>query len=113
MAGLSKSAASCSAHDGDSDSDDDDDDSDEKEAELKGDQDKLDADGDGKICAEELKNLIAKVGGEMADTEANALINAADLDGNLGIDFAEFSRLWEALHDESEVSLETLDTSEN
>ena len=49
----------------------------------------------------------------MADTEANALINAADLDGNLGIDFAEFSRLWEALHDESEVSLETLETSEN
>ena len=64
----------------------------------------FDADGDGKICAEELKNLIAKVGGEMADAEANALISAADLDGNLRIDFSEFSRLWEALHDESEVS---------
>lgn len=40
----------------------------------------------------------------MADAEANALISAADLDGNLRIDFSEFSRLWEALHDESEVS---------
>ena len=49
----------------------------------------------------------------MADSEANALINVADLDGNLGIDFAEFSRLWEALHDESEVSLETPENSEN
>ena len=68
----------------------------------------FDADGDGKICAEELKNLIVKVGGEMADAEANALINAADLDGNLGIDFTEFSRLWEALHDESEVKASRL-----
>ena len=73
----------------------------------------FDADGDGKICAEELKNLIAKVGGEMADAEAAALINAADLDGNLGIDFTEFSRLWEALHDESEVSPGTRETSGN
>ena len=56
LAGLSKSAASCSAHDGDSD-DDDDDDSDEKEAELKGDQDKLDADGDGKIEGSDLAEL--------------------------------------------------------
>ena len=39
----------------------------------------------------------------MTDAEANALINAADCDGNLRIDFSEFSRLWEAIHDESEV----------
>ena len=49
----------------------------------------------------------------MAEAEAAALINAADLDGNLGIDFTEFSRLWEALHDESEVRPGTRETSHN
>ena len=42
----------------------------------------FDADGDGMISAEELKTLISKVGGEMADAEAKALIHAADKDGN-------------------------------
>ena len=45
------------------------------------------------ISAEELVTLISKVGGEMADTEAKALIHAADKDGNMGIDFSEFAKL--------------------
>jgi len=58
----------------------------------------FDADGDGMISADELKTLITKVGGEMADAEAKALIHAADKDGNEGIDFEEFAQLWTALH---------------
>ena len=63
----------------------------------------FDADGDGMISAEELVTLISKVGGEMADSEAKALIHAADKDGNMGIDFNEFAKFWEALHGEDEV----------
>merc|ERR1712012_549843 len=55
----------------------------------------FDADGDGMISADELKTLITKVGGEMADAEAKALIHAAGKDGN---DFEEFAQLWTALH---------------
>merc|ERR1712117_575450 len=62
----------------------------------------FDADGDGMISADELKTLIGKVGGEMADAEAKALIHAADKDGNQGIDFGEFAQLWQALHGEDE-----------
>merc|ERR1712207_37253 len=62
----------------------------------------FDADGDGMISADELKTLISKVGGEMADAEAKALIHAADKDGNQGIDFGEFAQLWQALHGEDE-----------
>merc|ERR1712117_953006 len=58
----------------------------------------FDADGDGMISADELKTLITKVGGEMADAEAKALIHAADKDGSEGIDFEEFAQLWTALH---------------
>ena len=63
----------------------------------------FDADGDGMIDADELKTLITKVGGEMADAEAKALIHAADKDGNQGIDFNEFAKFWETLHGESDV----------
>ena len=63
----------------------------------------FDADGDGMISAEELTTLISKVGGEMADAEAKALIHAADKDGNQGIDFGEFAQLWTALHGAEEV----------
>ena len=75
------------------------------EAELREAFKLFDADGDGMISAEELKTLISKVGGEMADAEANALIHAADKDGNQGIDFNEFAQLWEALHGQDEVGL--------
>ena len=63
----------------------------------------FDADGDGMISAEELVTLISKVGGQMADAEAKALIHAADKDGNMGIDFSEFAKFWEALHGDDEV----------
>ena len=65
----------------------------------------FDADGDGMIDADELKTLITKVGGEMADAEAKALIHAADKDGNEGIDFEEFAQLWTALHGAEEVRI--------
>merc|ERR1712224_1143398 len=72
------------------------------EAELREAFKLFDADGDGMISAEELVTLISKVGGEMADSEAKALIHAADKDGNMGIDFNEFAKFWEALHGEDE-----------
>ena len=70
----------------------------------------FDVDGDGLISAEELTSLISKVGGEMADAEAKALIHAADKDGNQGIDFNEFAKFWETLHGESNVSFD-IDTN--
>merc|ERR1711913_220045 len=69
------------------------------EAELREAFKLFDADGDGMISAEELVTLISKVGGQMADAEAKALIHAADKDGNMGIEFAKF---WEALHGDDE-----------
>ena len=79
LAGLSKSAASCSSHN--SDSDDDDDDSDEKEAELKGDQHKLDADGDGKIEGSDLAEL-------RKDDDDDDEKEATDLAGQAGWELA-------------------------
>lgn len=81
LAGLSKSAASCSSHN--SDSDDDDDDSDEKEAELKGDQHKLDADGDGKIEGSDLAELR-----EDDDDDDDDEKEATDLAGQAGWELA-------------------------
>merc|ERR1712183_335445 len=72
------------------------------EAELREAFKLFDADGDGMISAEELVTLISKVGGQMADAEAKALIHAADKDGNMGIDFSEFAKFWEALHGDDE-----------
>ena len=45
----------------------------------------------------------SKVGGDMSEAEAIAHIKAADADGNMAIDFAEFGKLWEALHGAEEV----------
>ena len=47
----------------------------------------FDEDCDGMISCKELKSLIAKIGGELPDVEAEALIKAADKDGNNLIDF--------------------------
>ena len=55
------------------------------------------------ITIEELSSLVSKVGGDMSNADATALIKAADKDGNMGIDFSEFAKLWEALHGEAEV----------
>ena len=56
------------------------------------------------ITIEELSSLVSKVGGDMSKADATALIKAADKDGNMGIDFSEFAKLWEALHGEAEVT---------
>jgi len=62
----------------------------------------FDSDGDGVITHEEVKALITKIGGNMSDAEAKALVSKADKDSNKGIDFTEFALLWEALHGEAE-----------
>lgn len=56
------------------------------------------------ITIDELKTLISRVGGDMSEVEAKALIGQADKDQNKGIDFSEFAKLWEALHGEGEVA---------
>ena len=61
-------------------------------------------DGDGLITIDELKKLVEKVGGSMTEGEARGLIHQADKDGNEGIDFSEFSKLWAAIKGEGEVS---------
>ena len=47
----------------------------------------FDEDGDQMISCAELKSLITKIGGNLSDGEATALIKAADKDGNNLIDF--------------------------
>merc|ERR1711972_366386 len=75
------------------------------EAELREAFKLFDIDGDGVITIDELKSLVGKVGGEMSEADATALIKAADKDGNMGIDFSEFAKLWEALHGEAEAAI--------
>merc|ERR1711862_788238 len=66
----------------------------------------FDMDGDGMITIDELKKLVEKVGGSMTEGEARGLIHQADKDGNEGIDFSEFSKLWSAIKGEGEEELE-------
>ena len=63
----------------------------------------FDMDGDGIITIDELKKLVEKVGGNMTEGEARGLIHQADKDGNEGIDYSEFSKLWAAIKGEGEV----------
>ncbi|XP_023336291.1 calmodulin-like protein 11, partial [Eurytemora carolleeae] len=62
----------------------------------------FDLDGDGEITIDELRSLIEKVGGSMTEGEAKALIKEADKDGNEGVDYTEFTRLWSAIRGEGE-----------
>merc|ERR1712243_178531 len=75
------------------------------EAELREAFKLFDIDGDGVITIEELSSLVSKVGGNMSNADATALIKAADKDGNMGIDYSEFAKLWEALHGEAEAEI--------
>merc|ERR1712243_42079 len=75
------------------------------EAELREAFKLFDIDGDGVITIEELSSLVSKVGGVMSNADATALIKAADKDGNMGIDFSDFAKLWEALHGEAEAEI--------
>jgi len=72
----------------------------------------FDADGDGTITVDELKTLINKVGGNMTEAEASALIKMADKDGNSGVDYTEFAKLWAAIRgggeEEKEIRAEFL-----
>jgi len=60
----------------------------------------FDMDGDGLITKDELRKLVEKVGGNMTEGEAQGLIRQADKDGNDGIDFSEFAKLWAAIKGE-------------
>merc|ERR1712168_246701 len=51
------------------------------EAELREAFKLFDIDGDGVITIEELSSLVSKVGGDMSNADATALIKAADKDG--------------------------------
>merc|ERR1711971_1540231 len=64
--------------------------------------DPIDVDRDGTITAEELINVIEKLGGSMSEDEARGLIRKADFDKNGSIDFTEFSSLWSSLAGEGE-----------
>merc|ERR1712042_265945 len=75
------------------------------EAELREAFKLFDIDGDGVITIDELSSMASKVGGDMSNADATALIKAADKDGNMGIDFSEFAKLWEALHGEAEAEI--------
>ena len=57
------------------------------------------------ITIDELKKLVEKVGGSMTEGEARGLIHQADKDGNEGIDFSEFSKLWAAIKGGGEVRI--------
>jgi len=58
------------------------------------------------ITKDELKKLIEKVGGTMTEGEAKGLIHQADKDGNGGIDYSEFSKLWAAIRGDGEEESE-------
>ena len=57
----------------------------------------FDKNNDGKISAEELQLVMAKLGEQLSPEEVQEMIREADLDGDGSIDYAEFARLlhWE------------------
>lgn len=50
----------------------------------------FDKDGNGMISADELKSALLNLGEKMDDVEIEAMMKAADLDGNGQIDYEEF-----------------------
>ena len=49
--------------------------------------------------------LIKKLGGEMTEGQAKALVRLADKDDNGNVDFAEFHSLWNLVLGELEVQI--------
>merc|ERR1712130_313547 len=77
----------------------------------------FDKDGDGLVTLSELMSLIKKVGGSMTEQEARALLEQADQDGNEGVDYQEFTRLWSIIRapigmKEATKTLEALDVDQ-
>ena len=65
----------------------------------------FDSNKDGLISTEELVALIKKLGGEMTEGQAKALVRLADKDDNGNVDFAEFHSLWNLVLGELEVQI--------
>ena len=57
----------------------------------------FDDNGDGTITVEEMLGLVSKIGGNLTEGEAVALIRQADADSNGVIDKEEFRELWGAV----------------
>ena len=57
----------------------------------------FDDNGDGTITVEEMLGLVSKIGGNLTEGEAVALIRQADADSNGVIDKEEFRQLWSAV----------------
>jgi Ca2+-binding EF-hand superfamily protein len=55
----------------------------------------VDVDGDGYISADELKNLMSKLGQDITATRAVEVVVAADANGDGKISLAEFTALME------------------
>ncbi|KAK9928556.1 hypothetical protein M0R45_025686 [Rubus argutus] len=64
--------------------------------------DYFDENGDGKISPAELQTCVRNVGGELSVEEAQAAIEASDLDGDGLLGFEEFQKLMEATNEDEE-----------
>ncbi|KII62065.1 Calmodulin [Thelohanellus kitauei] len=53
----------------------------------------FDKNGDGKITAEELKNVMEKLGEQLQDEQINEMIKEADLDADGMVSFEEFCKM--------------------
>ena len=53
----------------------------------------FDADGDGYVTAEELRQVMERLGESLTNDEVKAMILAADMDGDGRVDFGEFVKL--------------------
>ncbi|XP_050379069.1 probable calcium-binding protein CML31 [Argentina anserina] len=71
--------------------------------------DYFDENGDGKISPAELQTCVRTVGGELSDEEAQAAVEASDMDGDGMLGFEEFQKLMEANGDEENKSKELRD----
>lgn len=65
----------------------------------------FDSNNDGFITVEEMKELMKKLGRNMSDGEARAVMSLADRDNNGLIDFEEFSLLWRIIIGEEDSDI--------
>ncbi|KAL6176266.1 hypothetical protein ACLB2K_052901 [Fragaria x ananassa] len=62
----------------------------------------FDENGDGKISPAELQTCVMTVGGELSEEEAQAAVEASDMDGDGMLGFEEFQKLMEASNGDEE-----------